>query len=365
MKYLETNSCSLGITNDAGLSTAIESVGTAQQPLPLLTMKLKSLPCSRLAIVALALVLVASAYGAAEDVIKKTFDAVPGGQLVLDVDRGSIEISPSTSGGCEIQVTRKAKNQKTLDEHDITFAKDGEKISVGAKSKSSGSWFGQSFQVAYVITVPQKFDVDLRTAGGSVRVTGLNGKVKAHTSGGSMRFEQLEGSLNATTSGGSVNVAGCQGAVEVKTSGGSLKLANITGDVSARTSGGSISCSQLIGKSVVHTSGGSVNVSGIKGQIEAATSGGSIEASLEGQPSGECSFKTAGGSVSVALAEDITADVDAKTSAGRVSSDFSVNPPQDPKNKGELQGKINGGGPLIIAKTSGGSIRIKKYAGAK
>jgi len=328
---------------------------------------MKTIPVflSRLALVALAFTLTTSAWAAAEDVIKKTFEAAPGGQLVLDVDRGSIELVTAASGGCEIQVTRKAKNQKILDEHDITFAKEGDKISVNAKGKQASSWFGQSLQVEYVIAVPEKFDVDLKTAGGSVRVTGLHGKVKAHTSGGSMKFEKLEGPLNANTSGGSITVAGCQGPVEVKTSGGSLKLSDITGDVSAKTSGGSISCSRLVGKSVVHTSGGSISASGIKGQIDAATAGGSVQASLEGQPAGECSLKTSGGSVAIELVEDITADVDAKTSAGSVSSDFAVNPPQDPKKKSELQGKINGGGPLLTLRSSGGSIRVKKLAGAR
>ena len=319
-------------------------------------------------VIALTLVLTAlnSVRAEVEDVINHSFPVEPGGQLTLDVDRGSLDVKTSTSGGCEIQVTRKAKDQKTLDNHDITFAKDGNKLSVKAENKvKSSAWWGESLQVAYHITVPEKFNVDLRTAGGSVKVAGLNGTVKTHTSGGSMKFEKIEGPLNASTSGGSVSVAGCNGAVDVKTSGGSLKLADIVGDVAAQTSGGSISCTQLDGKSVVSTSGGSVNVSGIKGQISAKTSGGSIQASLVGQPSGDCSFKTSGGSVSVELVEDITAEIDAETSAGRVTTDFAVNPPQDPKHKSELRGKINGGGPLITLRTSAGSVRLKQKPGAR
>ena len=42
----------------------------------------------RIVVVAFALAFATSARPAAEDVIKKTFEAAPGGQLVLDVDRG-------------------------------------------------------------------------------------------------------------------------------------------------------------------------------------------------------------------------------------------------------------------------------------
>ena len=69
--------------------------------------------------------------------------------------------------------------------------------------------------------------------------------------------------------------------------------------------------------------------------------------------------------MAIELVEDITADVDARTSAGHVTTDFGVSPPQDPKHKGTLQGKINGGGPLLTLRSSGGSIRVKKQAGAR
>jgi len=53
--------------------------------------------------------------------------------------------------------------------------------------------------------------------------------------------------------------------------------------------------------------------------------------------------------------------VDARTSAGRVSTDFPVVAViQGEQKKNELRGKINGGGPLITAHTSGGSVHIRK-----
>lgn len=54
-------------------------------------------------------------------------------------------------------------------------------------------------------------------------------------------------------------------------------------------------------------------------------------------------------------------DIDARNSGGRVSSDLPVvTVVQGQQKNNELRGKINGGGPLITAQTSGGSVRVQK-----
>jgi hypothetical protein len=112
---------------------------------------------------------------------------------------------------------------------------------------------------------------------------------------------------------------------------------------------------------VVRTSGGGIQVADIRGPIEARTSGGSITVNLLGQPAGDCIFKTSGGSVTVVLGEQVAVDVDAHTSGGRVTTDFPVAAViQGEQKKNEIRGKVNGGGPLITAHSSGGSVRFEK-----
>ncbi|MCL4788614.1 MAG: DUF4097 family beta strand repeat protein [Verrucomicrobia bacterium] len=305
-----------------------------------------------------------------EDEITKSFKVHPGEQLVVELDRGSIEIKTADEETVEIKVARKvggsrSKAQKTLEAHIVTTTQTGGRVEVRAKyagNKASG-WFGRSpdIQVQCVVTVPRTFDVDLKTAGGSINVSELTGKVQANTSGGSLRFYKIEGPVTARTSGGSITVESAKGQVDVKTSGGSLTLSNIEGDVDAQTSGGSIRAQKLNGKAVVKTSGGGIQIADIPGPIEARTSGGSINANLRGQPAGDCTFMTSGGSVVVNLGDSVAVDVDAHTSAGRVSTDFPiVSVIQGEQKKNELRGKINGGGPLITAHTSGGSVRLQK-----
>ena len=306
-----------------------------------------------------------------EDKITKSFKVQPGGQLAVEVDRGSIEVKTSAERATvDIEVIRnargsEAKAAKVLRDHVVTTTQDGNKVEVRAEYKGpkSLSWFGRppELQVSYVITIPRQFEVNLKTAGGNIKVADLGGKAQVHTSGGSLTLEKIEGPISGHTSGGNINVSSCRGQVDVHTSGGSLNLSDIEGDVTAKTSGGSIRAEKLTGKSSVKTSGGSIGVAGIKGSIDATTSGGSVNADLLEQPAEACAFRSSGGSITVALSGNVAVDVDLHTSGGRVSTDFPVTTVvQGEKIKNGLRGKVNGGGPLITAHTSGGSVRLQK-----
>ena len=95
---------------------------------------------------------------AVEDKITKSFNAQPGGQLVVDVDRGSIEIKTADRESVEIEVARKAggsqsKAEKILKDHVVTTAQDGNNITVRAEYKGGQptSWLGNSVSFQRVL----------------------------------------------------------------------------------------------------------------------------------------------------------------------------------------------------------------------
>ena len=314
--------------------------------------------------------LAATARAEVEDKITKSYEVAPGGQLSVEVDRGSIEIKTTDRASVDIEVIRKvrgsdSKAARVLKDHVVTTSQDGNKVEIRAEYKGPKSygWFGGSPQlnVSYQISVPRKFDVNLKTAGGNIKVTDLTGKTQVHTSGGNLTLEKLQGPVSGHTSGGNISAAGCRGPTDLHTSGGNLKLSDLEGDLTAKTTGGSIHAEKLTGNAVVKTSGGNIQLAEFKGSVEAKTSGGQIAAELSEQPAGACSFATSGGNITVTLAAGVAVEVDAHTSGGHVSSDFPVvTVVQGEQKKTELRGKINGGGPLISAHTSGGNVRLAK-----
>ena len=287
--------------------------------------------------------------GGTENTVTKSFNVSAGGALTMKVERASIEITTHKSETIDVKVLLNARTssdsqaQDIFDDYKIDFKDSGGDLDINAEWLGSRGFFskGNKLRVRFEVTVPDKYDLDLKTSGGSIRVADIDGEVKVKTSGGSLKIESVKGNVFGHTSGGSIKLEGCTGDAEVNTSGGSISIGRVEGEVKARTSGGSISVDEVMG------------------MIEAVTSGGSVSASISKQPGGDCTLKTSGGSVVVKLARDIKVDLDAKTSGGSVSSDFSVEGRSE-KHHRSLSGKINGGGPLLYLRTSGGGIRIKE-----
>lgn len=234
--------------------------------------------------------------------VERSFDVSSGGTLKLETNRGSIRVGTHSSDQVLVRVEIEGKNE---DEMDIVMSNSGNDVTViGEQQKQdSGFWGGSRLKVAYDITVPKSYNIDVDTAGGSIKIQDLNGRVDANTSGGSIKLGRIDG------------------LVDVNTSGGSIKVDEVTGT------------------------------------IRAHTSGGSIKANISKQPTGDSKLTTSGGSIKVYLAEDIAVDLSARTSGGRVKSDFDVN---GETSKRSIRGKINGGGPKLTLKTSGGSVKVMK-----
>lgn len=227
------------------------------------------------------------------------FDVNLGGQLTVQTDTGSIRVETHDEATIELRVKiENSENGEFSYRHELT---NGNLEIIGELERNKG-WV-RNLKVEFNLLIPKNYHVNLNTAGGSLSI------------------EDLIGELNARTSGGSINVG------------------NVNGDIKLRTSGGSI------------------NTESITGNIDAHTSGGSIKVKIDKQLTKDAKLTTSGGSITAYLMSDIQLDIHASTSGGRVKSDFQI----DGKvKKMSVKGSINGGGPKLILKTSGGSIKIKE-----
>jgi DUF4097 and DUF4098 domain-containing protein YvlB len=286
------------------------------------------------------------------DVINRSFEVSEGGTLTMDVQRASIQVETGRGKEVEVEVIRKVgapdeeSAKEILEKYKIDFHHSGRDVTIETDdhTRRSGflSWLkNKNFNVRFNVTVPSTYNLNLKTSGGSITISDIQGDVKAKTSGGSLKFAYIKGPVWGKTSGGSIQLGRCSGDANLTTSGGRLHIGTVEGEVKA------------------HTSGGSIQVKEVMGTINAKTSGGSVSAAISKQPAGDCSLTTSGGSITIHLEEGINMDVEAKTSGGSIYSDFPVTMHGE-ISKRRLEGKINKGGPLLYLKTSGGSIRIKK-----
>lgn len=283
---------------------------------------------------------------------EKTFAVQPGGLLRVTTQGGDVIVK--TADVAEVRITARqtirADTEREADELleklTLTMEQSGNDVTAEAKyerSRPSG-WFRSwpPVQVDFLVTVPTRYSTDIRTSGGDVEVGSLTGRVKAHTSGGDIRLERVDGDVDAHTSGGDITLREGTARAKVHTSGGDIVIERAGGPVEAGTSGGDI---------IIRSA---VNI------ISAHTSGGDVRATLTGPLTADCSLGTSGGDVTVEFPKSSAFRLDASTSGGDVdAAGLTITIEKGAIGKSRLVGSVNGGGPLLKLRTSGGDINVR------
>ena len=168
-------------------------------------------------------------------------------------------------------------------------------------------------------------------------------------------MKDISGNIDGKTSGGSIEAINCNGTtIDLMTSGGSIQLEQLSGNVKAYTSGGSIKAQDISGDMNANTSGGSIHLEGSFGNVEAHTSGGSINAVFK-KIASAARLKTSGGGIRIELPQSQGLSFDLKGNRVDLGAANNI---QVNSGKEYAKGTINGGGALVEASTSAGSVKV-------
>ena len=293
-----------------------------------------------------------AAHAKIERTVEKTFTVQPGGALHVDTQGGEIRVTPSADGAVKvtarerIRADSEAEADELLKKLDLTIEQTGNDVSASAKYESQmpgfhfGSW--PPVNVDFIVTVPASFSTDLHTSGGGITIGDLAGKVYARTSGGGIKLGKLGSTVDARTSGGSVT------------------LDEARGSAALHSSGGSITVGRVLGPAEISTSGGGIKIDSVEGSVQAHTSGGSVRAGIAGALKEDCVLSTSGGSVHVTVDKSAAFRLDAATSGGSVdAAGLTITLEKSDRSRSRLAGSVNGGGPLLKLRSSGGGIEVK------
>ena len=293
--------------------------------------------------------------------ISRTFDVGDGGTIHLDADAGDVHISSGGSGHVTVEVVERHDS----DRFELTFDQKGSDVYVHSRDSErvrnrffSFNWSNTNW-VTFTIHVPARYNLDIHTSGGTITSGDVGGNADLHTSGGDIRLGRVNGTVMARSSGGDIRIEGAGGRVDAHTSGGDVEIRDAASSIEAKSSGGSIEIRRAGGSVVAHTSGGGIRIEDAVDAVDASTSGGSVTARFSRQPRADSRLSTSGGGVTVELAPSIGVELDAHASGGGVHSDMPMTI-QGTHDDDSLQGKINGGGPRLILRTSGGGITVRR-----
>lgn len=277
---------------------------------------------------------------------EKKFVVKPGGLLVFDADlaHGEVETGDFESVRVHFESYYKVDTAEEVealyDKLSIEMSQTDNTVKVTVRFADQNQANRDKVRLNFKVAIPRKFNLDFRT-GGSATVNDVDGTVKASTSGGSLTVRNVTGSLTASSKGGALTVG------------------NVGGDLEARCEGGATTIGQVSGRVVSTTEGGSVWIKEATTGIDATANAGSVTAYLSKTPTSDCKITANAGTIELRLGEAVAATIDAGWTSGGIVSDFKI-VSKEGKKASSLKGDINGGGPLIVLRTTAGSIHLNK-----
>lgn len=318
--------------------------------------------------------------------VTKNFSNSALNALTVETSGGSISVTGGETSGFRVEMYVRPNNnwngkqdfskeeiEDRLEDFDILIGTEGNKVIATAKRKNNGNWNNKGVSIGFKVYTPRKITTNLKTNGGSISMSSLNGEQNFSTSGGSLKVDDLDGIIRGRTSGGSIEASKCSKDIVLTTSGGSIRANDLTGNVNLTTSGGSIDLDNLNGDIRAHTSGGSVKGDGIKGKLDAGTSGGSVRLA---NVSGSLKASTSAGAIEVSMLS-LGEYVNLSTSAGSVRVTMPLDKGLDLNLRGSkvsiplknfdgnaeknrVSGKMNGGGVPVTLSASSGSVYVNQ-----
>ncbi len=264
---------------------------------------------ARWVVMVLALVLVFSSFGAAEE-WSRSYKVGDAPALTVTTSDAGVEVHAGPPG--TITAVMRTENFTLLGsdpEIRMTDSQAGDNITITAKQRGGSHVCLFCMRSAHMtITAPPGTRLDLRASDGSLKVYDIKAPAELHTSDGSIEVYGFDGVLHARTSDGHITAAGRFDDLRLETSDGSIKV------------------------EVAHGS----------------------------KVTTDWRLRTADGSIRAALPEDLSADLDLSTGDGSIHSDISINDVHGPISRRTLAGKLGSGGRLLEMRTSDGSIHLTR-----
>ena len=271
----------------------------------------------------------------------ESFSVSPGAMLVVRVSDLDVVVS-ATSG-------REATVRLTLDDGEDVPANALEQMGFRVERTSEGleiwtegeRWSDRDhgdFDGTLHVTVPSRFDVQVRTGDGDVAV------------------ESIEGTVMLTTGDGDIALGGAMGPeVMIQTGDGDVAVGGTSsGSIRVQTGDGDVALGRLeAGEVTVRTGDGDILIEELTGALKASTGDGDVMLHI-GEFSG-IEITTGDGDVTLYAPASLAADVSIRGGEFILGDAFSLPVTMDHRS---LEGALNGGGPRLSVRVGDGTIRL-------
>jgi DUF4097 and DUF4098 domain-containing protein YvlB len=260
------------------------------------------------------------------------FDVSPNQTVKLDLKSGG---SASIVGWDKSEAEVSYVQGGTGPEHRVEVTKEGSDLVITAEARPHE---GSAASLDFEIRVPHRFNVIFESAGGDLKIEGLEGEFEGRTMGGNLSLIDSQGTVRIKTMGGDVEVTGGVLDGKVTTMGGEVLVKDVVGDLNAGSMGGDIRYENVRGHDGKLRAPGSTSETDVKQKtVSISTMGGDLV--LDEAPEGAL-LSTMGGDIVVKDAHDF---VSASTMGGSIDIHATDAWVQASTMAGDIDVEIDGG----------------------
>ena len=237
---------------------------------------------------------------------------------------------------------------RTLSDHEIEESNDFEELKEALLIRNNSHFRNAEFE----IRIPKKFNLDLETLAGPIRISDVSGSAKCMTRAGYIEVNKIGGDLEARTLGGHIDVGEVDGDFLAHTKGGHIHADRVNGSVDAESLGGHIDFGITGGHVHAVSMGGGITIWKANASVDAKSPAGAISVNFIKQPGADSILKSETGSIHVGYIEGMGFDIEAKCELGKITGPFV-----DTKTN-RLQHRVNDGQNKLTATAVIGSIEF-------
>jgi putative adhesin len=265
--------------------------------------------------------------------------------IILDVavPNGNVTISYAHAGELSVSATAQAPESEIpgdFFDRGLVVEREGDHVKV--KFNSSATPSEEIPRISYTINVPNWIEINSDVGIGNQSISGVMGPVRAVTGKGNLNIQYITNDLEAKTGSGDITVIRVGTAAKAETGSGNINMKDI-GPASG---------------AMVKKGTGRVDVDGISGSFTGSTDAGELR--VAGAVYGTWNLESASGNIHLGISAESQYEIDVATRTGQLSienEDIQVS--KGDANARACHQKVNGGGKLVRARSTSGTIFIQ------
>lgn len=150
---------------------------------------------------------------------------------------------------------------RSLDNYRIIIQQNGNEIIASVEDRRSGrrSRIDHDVQFSFVVQVPKRGSMNLRTIKGEIEMDGVDGQHFIQNHDGNLYVKRSEGEIRVSSTTGDIDLSELKGNIFAKNVNGSIFSRSNAGEIRLNTVSGDVETSDLIGVLVAATVSGNIN----------------------------------------------------------------------------------------------------------